>query len=67
MKGNEVSRMASNATAKAVFLVSSFAAPAVAWADLQTGDLQVPEPETLALLGVGAVAMLVARWVGRRK
>ena len=27
---------------------------------------QVPEPETLALLAIGAVAIVIARWRGRK-
>ena len=38
------------------------ALPAIAVAG---GTNQVPEPETLALLAVGAIAIVVARW--RRK
>ena len=38
------------------------AMPAVAYA---SNPPTVPEPETLALLGVGAVALIIARW--RRK
>ena len=40
----------------------AFAIPAMACAGTTA---QVPEPDTIALLGVGAVALLIARW--RRK
>jgi hypothetical protein len=41
-----------------------FALPAVAFAGPAAPPL--PEPETLALLGIGAVALIIARW-GKRK
>ena len=39
------------------------AAPAIAFA----GPLAVPEPETLLLLAIGAVALVIARRKGGRK
>ena len=56
----------SSVTARALALAAVLAVPTVAIADLQQDLQTVPEPETLALLGVGAVAMFVARWVRRR-
>jgi hypothetical protein len=52
--------------AASVAIAAVVSTPGLAAADFQILDLQVPEPETLALLGVGALAMLVTRW-GRRK
>lgn len=37
----------------------AFAVPAIAYAGGRPG---VPEPETLALLGIGAIALVIARW-----
>ena len=42
--------------------ILSLAMPAVAYAGSGT---QLPEPETMALLGIGALALVIARW--RRK
>jgi hypothetical protein len=55
-----------NGVARALAFVTGFTAPAIAMADFQPDLQTVPEPETLALLGVGAVAMFVARWMRRR-
>ena len=41
----------------------AFAIPTIAFAGPGTPTL--PEPETIALLGIGAVALVIARW--RRK
>jgi hypothetical protein len=38
----------------------AFALPVIAYAGPSTPAL--PEPETMALLGIGAVALVVARW-----
>jgi len=41
--------------------------PALAWAqDAQGPDLQIPEPETLALLAAAVVAAIVVRRIGRK-
>jgi len=39
----------------------AFALPVIAYAGPGTPTL--PEPETMALLGIGAVALVIARWV----
>jgi hypothetical protein len=41
----------------------AFAVPSIAFA---TPPLTVPEPETIALIGVGAVALMIARWAKRK-
>ena len=41
--------------------VTMFAVPPLAVAGI-TQVSQVPEPETLALLGIGAIALVIARW-----
>lgn len=41
----------------------SLAIPAIAYASVQNA---VPEPETLALLAVGATALVIARWRRRK-
>ena len=38
----------------------AFAVPAIAYAGIPA--VTVPEPETIALLGMGAVALIIARW-----
>ncbi len=40
------------------------AAPALGWAGIPSN--QVSEPESLALLGIGAAALVVARWAKKR-
>jgi PEP-CTERM motif len=52
------------AAARAAGFVALVAAPALAWAEASTPT--VPEPETLALLGVGAIALVIARWAKRK-
>ncbi|MEP7181224.1 MAG: PEP-CTERM sorting domain-containing protein [Betaproteobacteria bacterium] len=39
-----------------------FATPALALASVQ----ELPEPETLALFGIGAVALMIARWRNKK-
>jgi hypothetical protein len=46
-------------------LAAGLTLPALAFAQVQDAQI-VPEPETLALIGVAAVAMLVARWKRRK-
>jgi len=41
----------------------SMAIPGIAFAGTPA---TVPEPETIALIGVGAVALLVARWLRKK-
>ena len=45
-------------------VTTAFAMPAIAYAGTPGGT--VPEPETIALLGVGAIALIVARWAKRK-
>jgi hypothetical protein len=40
-----------------------FATPGLAFA---TAPRELPEPETLALLGIGAVAIMIARWRNKK-
>ena len=41
----------------------ALAIPAIACAGTSA---QVPEPETIALLGIGAVALVIARWRNKK-
>ena len=41
----------------------SLAIPAIAYA---SPSIPLPEPETMALLGIGAVALIIARWRGKK-
>ena len=47
------------AAARAAAIAALLAVPAVAWAVRDVGT--IPEPESLALVGIGIVALLVAR------
>lgn len=38
--------------------------PAIAYAG--PGTTPLPEPETMALLGIGAVALVIARWTRKK-
>ena len=52
---------------KLVGFVALVAVPALGWADLPTLPFRpLPEPESLALVGIGAVALIIARWAKRR-
>ena len=42
--------------------ILTLAIPTVAYA----GAVAVPEPETFALLAIGAIALIAARWRGRK-
>jgi len=49
-----------------VAVAALLAAPALAWASTTAPAITVPEPESLALVGIGVVAMVVARWKKRK-
>ena len=51
------------AAARAAAIAALIAVPVLGWASIATADIirPVPEPESLALVGIGIVALLVAR------
>jgi len=66
MRTMKRSSMASGAAARMVAVAALLAAPALAWASTTAPAITVPEPESLALVGIGVVAMVVARWKKRK-
>ena len=47
---------------KLLFAASILAIPALAMAGDNEPPVGLPEPETLALLAIGAIALTIARW-----
>jgi PEP-CTERM motif len=52
--------------ARAAAFVALLAVPALGWAGISGPPNPVPEPEILALVGIGAVALMIARWKKRK-
>jgi PEP-CTERM motif-containing protein len=60
--------MRNNAWTATTLVFATFLHPIVAFAGVADGSITIPvsEPETLALLAIGAVAIIVARWAKRK-
>ncbi|MEN3353545.1 MAG: hypothetical protein V7640_1703 [Betaproteobacteria bacterium] len=60
--------MGNNALTITTLAFATFLQPVMAFAGVADGSVLIPvsEPETLALLAIGAVAIIVARWPKRK-
>jgi hypothetical protein len=52
--------------ARAAGFAALLAVPVLVWGGGAPPPTSVPEPETLALVGIGAVALMIARWKKRK-
>jgi hypothetical protein len=60
--------MRNNTWTSATLAFATLLQPIVAFAGVSDGSVVIPvsEPETLALLAIGAVSIIVARWAKRK-